>query len=144
MDWLKKQRTLTKETLPCLQETSCLSKILVKIVENLLTAALDRQNIYDEFQSRFWKKHSTETALHMVSNDIVMSSYEGDCSVLVLVDLSSTFVSVEYRILIKRLCDWVCFSGIALDWIHLTSLIEVSPSVWETLCLIPPHCHVVS
>lgn len=45
-----------------------------------------------------------------------MASDVGDCSVLVLLDLSSAFDAVDHHILIKRLRDWVSISGIALDW----------------------------
>ncbi len=45
-----------------------------------------------------------------------MSSDAGDCSVLVLLDISSAFDKVDHHILIKRLRDWVGISGIALGW----------------------------
>ena len=94
-----------------------LSKILEKVVASQITAALERHNIYDKFQSGFRKQHSTETALLRVSSDILMSSDAGDTSVLVLLDLSSAFDTVDHRILIKRLRDYVGISGIALDWL---------------------------
>lgn len=49
---------------------------------NQLTAALERLNVYDIFQSGIW-----QTALLRVSNDIMFPA-AGECSLLVAVDLS--------------------------------------------------------
>lgn len=45
-----------------------------------------------------------------------MKGDAGECSVLVLLDLSSAFDTVDHRILIERLRQWVGISGSALDW----------------------------
>ena len=46
----------------------------------------------------------------------MMSSDAGDCSVLVLLDLSAAFGTVDHCILIERLRQRVGVSGSALDW----------------------------
>ncbi len=56
-------------------------------------------------QSAYWKYHSTETALLRVHNDILRAL---DCHrnvMLVLLDLSAAFDTVEHHILLRRLRD---------------------------------------
>uniref|UniRef100_A0A8C6KL48 Reverse transcriptase domain-containing protein n=1 Tax=Nothobranchius furzeri TaxID=105023 RepID=A0A8C6KL48_NOTFU len=105
-----------------------ISKILEKVVAKQLTAALDEQNIYDSFQSGFCRAHSTETALLRVSNDLLTHSDAGDCSVLVLLDLTAAFDTVDHHLLLERLRDWVGLSGSALEWFS-SYLSEISFSV---------------
>ncbi len=45
-----------------------------------------------------------------------MASDAGDCSVLVLLDLSAAFDTVDHCTLINRLYSIVGISGSALDW----------------------------
>uniref|UniRef100_A0A8C6MBL6 Reverse transcriptase domain-containing protein n=1 Tax=Nothobranchius furzeri TaxID=105023 RepID=A0A8C6MBL6_NOTFU len=93
-----------------------ISKDLEKVVAKQLTAALDEHNIYDCFQSGFRRAHSTETALLRVSNDLLTHSDAGGCSVLVLLDLTAAFDTVDHHLLLERLRDWVGLSGSALEW----------------------------
>ena len=46
----------------------------------------------------------------------MMSSDAGECSVLVLLDLSAAFDTVDHGILLDRLREWVGISGSALNW----------------------------
>uniref|UniRef100_A0A8C6KCT2 Reverse transcriptase domain-containing protein n=1 Tax=Nothobranchius furzeri TaxID=105023 RepID=A0A8C6KCT2_NOTFU len=91
--------------------------LLEKVVAKQLTAALNEYNIYDSFQSGFRRAHSTETALFRVSNDLLTHSDAGDCSVLVLLDLTAAFDTVDHHLLLERLRDWVGLSGTALEWL---------------------------
>ncbi len=62
---------------------------------------MNSNNIFEEFQSGFRALHSTETALVQVLNDWLLNS--GDCSVLLLLDLSSALDTVDHSILVSRL-----------------------------------------
>ncbi len=72
-----------------------------------------REKIY---QSGFRPSHSTETALIRVTNDLVLSSDRGCISLLVLLDLSGAFDTIDHNILLNRLENSVGFSGSALAW----------------------------
>jgi len=71
---------------------------------------------FDVFQSGFRAHHSTETALIKVFNDIRINTDCGRTTVLVLLDLSAAFDTVDHSILLERLENWVGLSGTALNW----------------------------
>ncbi len=58
----------------------------------------------------------TATALIKIINDIRFNSDSGKISVLVLLDLSAAFDTVDHNILLERLENWVGLSGMALKW----------------------------
>lgn len=94
-----------------------LGKVLEKVVYQQLTDFLLKDKSFDVFQSGFRPHHSTETALIKVINDIRLNTDAGKVSVLVLLDLSAAFDTVDHEILSQRLEDWVGISGTALNWL---------------------------
>ncbi len=60
--------------------------------------------------------HSTETALIRVANDLLLSSDHGFISVLVPLNLSAAFDTINHNILLNKLENYVGISGSALTW----------------------------
>ncbi len=92
-----------------------LSKVLEKAVLNQLSPLLIENNILDPFQSGFRSKDSTESALLRVVNDLLFVD-TGNCAVLVLLDLSAAFDTVDHCILLNRLKTEFSICDSALDW----------------------------
>ena len=93
-----------------------IGKIIEKVVFNQLNKFLSLNGSFDHFQSGFRPHHSTETALIKIINDIRLNTDSGKLSVLVLLDLSAAFDTVDHNILLDRLENWVGLSGIVLKW----------------------------
>jgi hypothetical protein len=80
-----------------------LSKAIEKVVAICLTDYLNNNNLHEHLQSAYKLYHSCETALVKVQNDIISSIDQQDCVVLLLLDLSSAFDTVDHQILLNRL-----------------------------------------
>ena len=59
-------------------------------------------NIYPELQSSYRKHHSTETALLKVMNDVLLKMNSQHVTLLILLDLSAAFDTVDHSILLDR------------------------------------------
>lgn len=93
-----------------------LAKIIESVVYQQIYCFMTQNNIFNVFQWGFRPHHSTETALTKVLNDIHLNSDASKASVLVLLDLSAAFDTVDHNILLNRLEKWVGLSGSVLDW----------------------------
>ena len=68
------------------------------------------------FQSAYRAGHTTETTLTHVHNDVLRAIDDGQCVILVLLDLSPAFDTVDYSILLNRLNHCFGIGGKALTW----------------------------
>ncbi len=73
------------------------------VVHNQLTDFLCGNNILDIFQSGFRTKHSTESALLKVTNDILLSTDSGKRVALMMLYLTAAFDTLDHAILIEHL-----------------------------------------
>ncbi len=92
-----------------------LSKLLERAVAIQLKQHLLSNNLYETLQSGFRTHHSTETALLKVSNDLLLSSDSGSLTILLLLDLSAAFDTVNHSILLNRLQS-IGITDSALSW----------------------------
>ena len=95
---------------------SFVAKLTEKAVATQLCAHMNQHNLFDKYQSAYREKHSTETAVLKVQNDILISMDQGQIVVLVLLNLSAAFDTVDHTILLQRLQDYSGVTGEALLW----------------------------
>ena len=68
-------------------------------------------------QSAYRPHHSTESALQLVHNDIVCALDDRKEALLVLLDFSSAFDTIDREILLNRFAHRYGISGSTLKWI---------------------------
>lgn len=74
-------------------------------------------NVFPPLQSAYRKHHSTETALLKVINDIHVNMNNQQVTLLVFLDLSSAFDTVDHDILINRIQTSFGITDTALLWL---------------------------
>ena len=93
-----------------------ISKTQERIAASRLTQHMILNNLCEIFQSSYKKFHSTETALLKVQSDILSALDQNKCVLLVLLDLSAAFDTIDHDILLNRLNSYLGISGKALKW----------------------------
>ncbi len=95
---------------------SFLSKLIEKIVANQFVSHLIHNKLMDPLQSAYKKGHSTETALLKVQNDILIDVDNKNVAMLVMLDLSAAFDTIDHRVLLNRLKYHYRIEGKVLKW----------------------------
>ena len=80
-----------------------LSKILEKVISTQLTEYLENNNLLNESQYAYRNNSSTEQALVNVMEQIYKSIDKGKISLLVLLNISKAFDSVNHDLLLNKL-----------------------------------------
>ncbi|KAF7242518.1 LINE-1 retrotransposable element ORF2 protein [Varanus komodoensis] len=92
-----------------------LGKVLERVVAGQLQALLDETNYLDPFQTGFRPGYGTESALVALYDDLCREKDRGSVSLLVLLDHSVAFDTIDHGILLDRLAG-LGVGGTALQW----------------------------
>ena len=77
---------------------------------------INLQNLFPEYQSAYHKNHSCETSSLKVMNTLLWNMENGMVTVLVAIDLSAAFDTVDHDILLNVLEKEFGITGNVLNW----------------------------
>ena len=92
------------------------SKLVERAVADQLYSFMVENGLLPELQSAYRPGHSTETALLKVKNDLLLNMDGQRVTLLVLLDLSAAFDTIDHDVLHNRLPTDFGIKGTALKW----------------------------
>jgi len=116
---LLKKASLNQEDLKNYRPVSNLpyvSKVLERVVATRFIDHCTNNNLMNYYQSAYRSFHSTETALLKVQNDLAQAVDQHGAAVLVLLDLSAAFDTIDHHILLTTLDNHFGVTGTAKAW----------------------------
>uniref|UniRef100_A0A803TNY3 Reverse transcriptase domain-containing protein n=1 Tax=Anolis carolinensis TaxID=28377 RepID=A0A803TNY3_ANOCA len=121
-----------------------LGKVLERVVASQLQEFLVETDYLDSSQSGFRPGHGTETALVALVDDLRRELDRGSASLLVLLDISAAFDTIDHGILLGRLSG-MGLGGIALQWLcsflegrsQMVKLGDTCSDPWPLTCGVP-------
>jgi len=124
---------------------SFLSKIIEKVVATRLNKYLNDHNLHEPLQSAYKPFHSTESALLKVQNDILTDIDNRKGVILVLLDLSAAFDTIDHGVLLRLMESRLGITGTVLNWFqsyltNRTQKVSVGKSLsslYHLLCGVP-------
>ena len=93
-----------------------LGKLIERVVLKRLNNHIFQNNLDVHNQYGYKSAHSTESILVKITNDIFIASDKKTATVLLLLDLSSAFDTVDISILLDILRNEIGITGVALKW----------------------------
>ncbi|KAF7236814.1 Extracellular calcium-sensing receptor [Varanus komodoensis] len=106
-----------------------LGKVLERVVAGQLQALLDETDYLDPFQSGFRPGYGTESALVALYDDLCREKYRGNASLLVLLDLSAAFDTINHGEAVAVLNQ--CLAEV-MGWMRASKL-KINPDKTEVL-----------
>ena len=117
-----------------------LGKIIEYPAVSRLKNHLQVNNLTETYQSAYKSSHSTETALLRVKHDVLKELDKGKSVMLVLLDLSSAFDTIDHHILIERMQSEFGITCTAKEWFvsYLRDGFKTQPLVDRRFRPVPP------
>ena len=96
---------------------STMSKLLERVVLQQLNSHMEDNELYCSAQSGYRKDHSCETLLIRMSDDLIKRVSGDQTVMIILLDLSAAFDTIDHQILVKKLREDYRINGIPLQWV---------------------------
>ena len=109
-----------------IRNLSFVSKLAERVAADQIQSHLNEHELFPSLQSAYRRHHSTETALLKVKIGILMNMENQKITLLLLVDLSAAFDTVDHLILLDRFQFDFGISGSAVIGLNHTFLTEPS------------------
>ena len=93
-----------------------LSKLIERVVDSRLEKHMTLNKLHNDHQFGYKKHHSTESLLLKIVNNLLLSCDENMPSVVLLLDLSAAFDTVDHEKLLKILYTDIGIRGKAYSW----------------------------
>ena len=93
-----------------------LSKLIERLALVQCSSHMDRIKAHIPNQSGYKPKHSCETLLMRVTNDIIVNLDKSKCTIMLLLDLSAAFDTVDHAVLLRLLWSELGFRGTVYEW----------------------------
>ena len=93
-----------------------IGKLIERVVDIRLQQHLERNHLLIDQQFGYKKSHSTEMLLLKVMNNLLEACDKNIPSIVLLLDLSAAFDTVDHSKLISILFRDIGITGVALDW----------------------------
>src|SRR5664279_2404908 len=95
-----------------------ISKIMERLFLSRIIHQIEQSPGFNTFQSAYRRGYSTETALLRLLNDVYGAADNKSRSLLVLLDLSAAFDTIDINTLISRVEHTFGITGTALKWLQ--------------------------
>ena len=115
---------------------TCLCETVGSHVSARLSAHMSEYNLCGLNQSAYKPSHSVNTALVCVHNDILRALANQNIVIMLLLDLSAAFDTVDHNVILHRLSHDVAVVQTALDWFK-SYLSHIVQSVHMNGCTSP-------
>ena len=114
-----------------ISNTSFVSKIIERIVHRRINTHMDQNGLHSNTQFGYKKNHGTDTLLVHFIDSLMVAVDKGLGVVVVLIDLSAAFDTVNHDVLLRILGQEIGLRGTALKWFRsfLTCLLHFTSSL---------------
>ena len=118
-----------------------MSKILEKAILSQLNKYIESKSLHCPFQSGYRPNHSCETLMISLMDDVLKRMGNGDVVILLLLDLSAAFDTIDHNILIQRLLSDFGITDTALQWLKSylegrSFSVNINQAISDALCLL--------